>query len=54
MSAYYLNELILKLLPKEVADEELFFLYERSLKELDALSILQKITPKKIVIKFCT
>lgn len=42
MSAYYLNELILKLLPKEIADQELFLLYERSLKELDALAILQK------------
>jgi DNA repair protein RecO (recombination protein O) len=42
MSAYYLNELILKLLPKEIVDQELFLLYERSLKELDALAILQK------------
>jgi recombinational DNA repair protein (RecF pathway) len=41
MSAYYLNELILKLLPKEISDPELFCLYERSLRELDVLSILQ-------------
>lgn len=40
MSAYYINELILKLLPKEVSDKDFFDIYERSLLELDALSVL--------------
>ena len=42
MSAYYLNELILKLLPKEVIDPDFFDIYERSLLELDALCMLYK------------
>lgn len=44
MSAYYLNELILKLLPKEVIDPDFFDIYERSLLELDALCVLYKKT----------
>ena len=39
MSAYYLNELIIKLLPKEVGDKSLFDLYEKTLLYLDKLAI---------------